>query len=91
MHKAMLWGTFVEPTYRGRGIARLVVAKAIAHARQNSARRINLTVFVPNAPAVALYESLGFTAYGLEPEAVFLGGRYYGGQQMTLMIANTES
>lgn len=86
MHKAMLWGTFVEPSYRGQGIARLLVEKAITHARHNSVRRINLTVFVPNVPAVALYESLGFVSYGKEPEAVFLGGRYYDGRQMTLVL-----
>jgi len=86
-HKALLWGCFVDPLFRGRGLGRHVVSKALNHARQNSVRRVNLTVFLPNQAAVTLYESLGFEPYGLEPEAVCLDGKYHGGQHMTLVVA----
>lgn len=88
-HKAVLWGTFVAPSYRGQGIARMVVGRAISHGRSNALRRINLTVYIPNAPAVALYEALGFVPYGVEPEALCLGGRYFDGQHMTLALDAT--
>lgn len=87
MHKALLWGCFVEPGFRGRGLGRQVVGRALEHARQNSVRRVNLTVFLPNQAAVALYASLGFQPYGLEPEAVCLDGSFHDGQHMTLVLA----
>ena len=62
------------------------MVKAIAHARANQVRRINLTVFVPNEPAVQLYRSLGFVACGAEPEAVRIGETFYDGQFMSLLL-----
>ena len=85
-HKVTLWGTFVSPRYRRRGLARALVVKAIAHARSNGVRRINLTVFVPNEPAVQLYRSLGFVVYGAEPEAVRIGETFHDGQFMSLQL-----
>jgi ribosomal protein S18 acetylase RimI-like enzyme len=85
-HKVTLWGTFVSPRYRRRGLARALVVKAIAHAKANQVRRVNLTVFVPNEPAVQLYRSLGFVECGAEPEAVRIGATFYDGQFMSLLI-----
>lgn len=85
-HKVTLWGTFVSPRYRRRGIARALVVKAIAHAQANGVRRINLTVFVPNEPAVQLYQSLGFIVCGAEPEAVRIRESFYDGQLMSLLL-----
>jgi len=83
-HKVDLWGVFVSPRFRGSGIGRALVNKAVAHAHANGVRRINLTVYVPNAPAVKLYESLGFVHCGMEPEAIYIGGAYYHGARMSL-------
>ena len=85
-HKAELWGTFVAPKHRGQGIARMLVGRAIEHGRNNALQRINLMVYIPNAPAVALYESLGFTPYGVEPKAVCLNGQFYDCQHMTFAL-----
>lgn len=46
--------------------------------------RVNLQVYVPNEPAIALYEAIGFVQYGIESEAVCLDGRYHDGVHMTL-------
>lgn len=81
-HKVTLWGTFVDPSSRRQGVGRALVAQALAHAKLNGARRANLTVYLPNANAVALYESLGFETYGTEPEAVHIDGRYFSAQLM---------
>lgn len=85
-HKLVLWGTFVAPAYRRKGLGRTVVRHAIDHARQNGARRVNLTMYLPNPAAAALYESLGFIAWGTEPEAVCIEGTYHDGLQMGLML-----
>jgi RimJ/RimL family protein N-acetyltransferase len=88
LHKALLWGCFVEPGFRGRGLGRQVVSRALDHARQNSVRRVNLTVFLPNQAAVNLYTSFGFQPYGRELEAVCLGGNYHDGQHMALVLSD---
>ncbi len=82
-HKATLWGVFVSPRYRGHGIGRALVESVVAHADANGVRRVNLTVYVPNEPAVKLYESLGFEHCGIEPEAIRIGETYYDGIQMS--------
>jgi RimJ/RimL family protein N-acetyltransferase len=84
-HKTNLWGVFVAPSHRGRGIGRKVVSKAVRHAFENGVRRVNLQVFVPNPEAVQLYFALGFVEYGREPEAICLDGRYYDGIHMSLL------
>ena len=82
-HKVNLWGVFVSPRFRGRGIARALMERAVEHAHANGARRINLTVFVPNTAAVRLYQSLGFEHFGTEPQAIRIGGSYYDGYLMS--------
>jgi RimJ/RimL family protein N-acetyltransferase len=89
-HKRVMWGVFTHPTMRRRGLSRAVVRRAIAHAFETGARRINLLVYVPNEPAVALYRSLGFVACGSEPEAVHLDGRFFDGVHMTLTRAAAD-
>lgn len=85
-HKLVLWGTFVAPTHRRQGLGRLVVAQAVDHARQAGVRRIHLTMYLPNLAAGALYESLGFTVWGTEPEAVCIDGIYHDAMQMGLLL-----
>ena len=85
-HNVVLWGTFVSPRFRRRGLGRLLVTRAIEHARTHAVRRINLTMFLPNDAAEQLYQSLGFVRCGVEPEAVCLGGIYHDGAQMSLLL-----
>ncbi len=48
---------------RRRGHARAVIAALLRWAREQGAMRVYLEVLASNAPAVALYESLGFTEH----------------------------
>ena len=84
-HKTNLWGVFVTPACRGRGLGRALVVRAITHAFENGVRRVNLQVFTPNVQAVSLYASLGFEVYGNEPEAICINGHYHDGLQMSLL------
>ena len=83
-HKMTMWAVFTSPEYQRRGTGRRLVEHAIRHAFDNGIQRINLTVYLPNEPALHLYRSLGFVECGREPDAVQLEGRYYHGVQMTL-------
>jgi ribosomal-protein-alanine N-acetyltransferase len=52
----------VDPSVQGRGIGRALLTELIATA---AGRRIVLEVRTDNAPAIGLYESVGFTTLGL--------------------------
>ncbi|MCD6079006.1 MAG: acetyltransferase [Ramlibacter sp.] len=88
-HKMTMWAVFTSTRHRRRGLSRRLVEHAVAHAFANGIHRVNLTVYLPNDPALALYRSLGFVECGREPDAVQLGGRYYHGMQMTLCKAES--
>lgn len=53
---------FVNESARGRGVARALLDFATARALERGCRRMELDVNEANAPALALYESFGFTA-----------------------------
>ena len=50
----------VSPEFRGHGIARRLVARCIAFARDRGARRVMLVSNSQLQPALRLYESMGF-------------------------------
>lgn len=86
-HRAKIWGVFVEPAYRGKGLGRAVVSAAVELARTwPGVDYIDLGVS-ENAPeARRLYESLGFEVWGREPEATDVAGRRYDELHMTLRL-----
>jgi GNAT superfamily N-acetyltransferase len=53
---------FVDESARGRGVARALLDHATERALERGCRRMELDVNEANAPALALYESFGFTA-----------------------------
>jgi ribosomal protein S18 acetylase RimI-like enzyme len=56
-----LYSLWLDPTARGRGLARPLVAAAVDWARERRARTVTLRVAADNAVARGVYESLGFT------------------------------
>jgi ribosomal protein S18 acetylase RimI-like enzyme len=85
-HKALLWGVFVSPDWRREGLARKLLSQATAHARARGVLQIHLCVNAENERARALYRSLGFKAYGLEPRALRVGDRYFDEEHMVLRL-----
>ncbi len=76
-HKATLFGMYVRPPWRGRGIGRRLVSAALTHASERpGVTVIQLTVTEGNAHALALYESCGFVRFGVEPMALAVGSEY---------------
>ena len=85
-HKATLWGMYVRPQARGRGVARRL-AEAVIDAARKQAELIQLCVVSDNLAAMRLYSGLGFVEYGLEKNALKQGGRYYDEVLMALPLA----
>jgi RimJ/RimL family protein N-acetyltransferase len=62
---ANVWGVWVDPRARGRGIGRRLVEATIAAARAAGHRRLELAVTDRAPAAEALYERLGFRRTGV--------------------------
>jgi len=70
-------GISVHDAYAGRGIGKALLA-AILDLADNwlALRRLELTVFADNTPAIALYEGLGFEREGYLRAYAFRAGQY---------------
>lgn len=77
-HKGCIWGMYVHPDWRGRGIGRQIMIAALARIDATPGLRwVRLSVTAGNTAALKLYESSGFVRYGEEPEALLVDGVYY--------------
>jgi len=74
-HVASL-GMSVRASHRRRGIGRALVEAGIEWARGIGITRVELYVFADNAPAIALYEALGFVHEGRRRHFVRFGDTY---------------
>ena len=73
-HRGAIWGVYVRPAGRGKGLGRALIGHLLAEAA-GLVKQVHLTVVTDNAAAVRLYEQLGFSTYGTEPRALRAGGR----------------
>lgn len=74
-HRGALWGMYVRPQSRGRGMGKALVDRVIKDAR-DEVEQLHLTVASHNEAARRLYEATGFTSYGVEPRALKIGDLY---------------
>jgi ribosomal protein S18 acetylase RimI-like enzyme len=76
-HKSKLWGMYVTPTHRRRGIARCLVNEALTRAKELSGlAQIELFVASHNEAAARLYQTAGFERVGVHPRSLLVDGRY---------------
>lgn len=89
-HKAFIWGMYVAPSGRRSGIGRELVYQALARARgMPGVRQVNLGVNAANSAAIALYEGLGFVAFGLERGFMLLNGELHDEVHMARLLPAT--
>ncbi len=87
-HRAHIRGVYVAAAHRGKGAARKLMQHAVDFAASlPGVTHVNLAVTAGNAPAQALYESLGFKAWGCEPAALVVDGVAYDEIPMTKVLA----
>jgi len=82
-HHVGTLGLLVARAYRGHGHGRALLAHTIERCRGRF-EQVELTVFLSNEPARALYRSVGFRPWGVEPRAIRRGGRYTDVEHMVL-------
>ena len=75
-HKGHIWGVYVQPESRGKGVARALMQEIMRRARAINGIEQILIVASAHLPARKLYESLGFQAYGVEPRSLKIGTEY---------------
>ena len=87
-HIGHVVGVWVEPEYRRRGIARGLTQAAIDQLKQHSdVSSIQIAATATNNGAITLYESMGFTRYGVEPQALKHDGMLYDEVLMAMAVA----
>jgi ribosomal protein S18 acetylase RimI-like enzyme len=90
-HKGFIWGMYVVPLFRGRGIGRSLVEEALSRISVlPGLRRVRLSVVASNQVALRLYESFGFVRYGEEDEALCVDGVFHAEFHMVRQIKNPE-
>jgi ribosomal protein S18 acetylase RimI-like enzyme len=73
-HKCNIWGLYVAPDARSNGIGRALMTEAIGFAQSLEGVTHVHTSASDHAPeAIALYQSLGFITWGVEPAALRVG------------------
>jgi len=89
-HKGRIWGVYVHESSRGQGIGRALLAALLEKIRRcRGLEQVSLTVVSGQDAARALYRSLGFEPYGLEPRGLKVGDRYFDNEHMVLKLSES--
>lgn len=91
-HGALVLGMYVKPAQRGRGHGRALMKAAIeAAGARPELRMLTLTLTEGNEPALRLYQSVGFVAWGTQPLAIRTESGFKGKVHMSLVLPGRAS
>lgn len=76
-HFGWITGVYVRPAWRGCGISDKLFDACLTWARERKLRMLKLAVATANGAAIGCYLRLGFTVFGVDPEALLVDGKYY--------------
>ena len=86
-HKGHIYGVYVTPSHRGRGVGRALIAGILRNAEKDpSLEQILLSVAAAQEKARRLYRQFGFEVYGTEPRALKVGSKYVDEDLMVLRL-----
>jgi GNAT superfamily N-acetyltransferase len=86
MHVGLVWGMYVKPQYRGRGVGRQLLRTIAERARALEVHHLLVTVVSDNEGAAGFYRALGFTPWGTEPAALRIDDAFYDEIHMLLQL-----
>ena len=90
-HIANIWGVYTTPPARAQGHARALMLAAIAHAKSwHGVTRLNLSASARSTTANRLYQSLGFTRWGTQPDAIHINNESADEHHYTLDLATPQ-
>jgi len=70
------FSVYVERSWRGKGVGKVVLERLIELARQHGFHKMVLSAFPTNTGGMALYEKLGFRTVGIYREQGMLDGQW---------------
>lgn len=86
-HVAHVWGTYVDPKYRGQGLGRKLVEEILRMAREHTGiKKIKIEVVPEQISAYELYKKMGFQMIGVSHGDLFVDGTYYDEIMMEMML-----
>jgi len=86
-HRGNIWGVFVYPQHRQKGVAKAIFKATLKEVKKLSEiKQIHLGVGEYNTGAICLYESFGFKTFATEPRSLFVNGQYINEYMMILML-----
>ncbi len=86
-HKAFVWGVFVYPDCRHKGIGQQLMQACLQRAEKlEGLEQINLSVTNRAGQARQLYERLGFQVWGTEVKSLKVKGEYLDEIHMVKML-----
>src|ERR1043166_1354850 len=88
-HKASIWGMYVQPHARSRGVGRALLDAAVDHGRAWGLEQLHLCVTEAAPGAKRLYEAAGFRLWGREPRALQWNGRFVDDYHLVLQLGAT--
>jgi ribosomal protein S18 acetylase RimI-like enzyme len=84
-HKGNIYGVYVTPAHRGKGVGRALLDTLLERAKRDATlEQILLAVATVQTAAQRLYRSTGFESFGIEPNALKVGGEYIDEDHMIL-------
>jgi RimJ/RimL family protein N-acetyltransferase len=89
-HKGTLWGVFLMPEWRGRGLGDRLVRRVIKHATAH-VLILQAGVTMTNQRARQVYARLGFVPYGVERQALLVDGTFYDDELLALDLRRDPS
>lgn len=88
-HRGQIYAVYVAPEARGQGAGRALMEAALAEARARGLEQVALGVTVGNDAARALYVSLGFRPFGIEPRSLKVEEEYFDMEWMVVGVGET--
>jgi RimJ/RimL family protein N-acetyltransferase len=86
-HIVYVWGMYVVPDQRGKGLGRRLLLAALERARAwPEVEQVWLDVTTGNIAARALYVSCGFTSIAIKPRVLKVGDHYHDEELMALAL-----
>lgn len=83
-HIGLIWGLYVRPSWRRSGVARRLIETVVSdvmHAQpqdwMSDLRSLRICAEANNTAAIKLYETLGFTPWAVEKQALLVGDRFH--------------
>lgn len=75
-HRGVIWGMYIKPEYRKKGIGEKLLDAIVKHAKP-LVMQLHLTVVTTNEKAIKFYQQYGFKIYGIEPRSLKIGDHFY--------------